>query len=110
MLIIRTMLDSHSNKSNYQYPNLHYFCPKNDRSDMIKDRPDCTPSGHLQVQCYSQFLVVGRIRLPRSSGTLEDGRVLGWEKGSNCGPTAAERWLSQREMAKKGGLSSYYIV
>ena len=39
--------------------------------------------------------------------------VLDLEKGTNCGPTAAERWwwLSQPEMAKKkGGLSSYYIV
>ena len=38
------------------------------------------------------------------------GGVLGLEKGTNCGPTAAERWLLQREMAKKRGLSSYYIV
>ena len=38
------------------------------------------------------------------------GGVLGLEKGTNCGPTAAERWLSRRQMAKKGGLSSYYIV
>ena len=36
--------------------------------------------------------------------------VLGLEKGTNCGPTAAERWQSRREIAKKGGLSSYYIV
>ena len=34
------------------------------------------------------------------------------EKGTDCGPTAAEWWLSQPKMAKKkrGGLSSYYIV
>ena len=38
------------------------------------------------------------------------GGVLGLEKGTNCGPTTAERWLSRREMAKKGGLSTYYIV
>ena len=38
------------------------------------------------------------------------GGVLGLEKGTHCSPTAAERWLSRREMAKKGGLSSYYIV
>ena len=38
------------------------------------------------------------------------GGVLGLEKGTNCGLTAAERWLLRREMAKKGGLSSYYIV
>ena len=38
------------------------------------------------------------------------GGVLGLEKGSDCGLTAAERWLSRCEMAKKGGLSSYYIV
>ena len=31
------------------------------------------------------------------------GGVLGLEKGTICGPTDAERWLSQREMAKKGG-------
>ena len=35
------------------------------------------------------------------------GGVLGLEKGTDCGPTAAERWLSRCEMAKKGGLSSY---
>ena len=38
------------------------------------------------------------------------GGGLGLEKGTNCGLTAAEQWLSQHEMAKKGGLSSYYIV
>ena len=31
------------------------------------------------------------------------GGVLSLEKGTNCGPTTAERWLSRREMAKKGG-------
>ena len=38
--------------------------------------------------------------------------VLGLEKGTNCGPAAAEQWLSRPKMAKKGGggLSSYYIV
>ena len=43
---------------------------------------------------------------PRGGG----GGLLGLEKGTNCGPIAAEQWLSQREMAKKGGVSSYYIV
>ena len=53
-------------------------------------------------------------QLPRNAfncrGYPGGGGVLGLEKGTNCGPTAAERWLSRREMAKKGGLSSYYIV
>ena len=40
----------------------------------------------------------------------EVGGVLGLEKGTNCGPTNAERWLSRHEMAKKGGLSSYYNI
>ena len=31
------------------------------------------------------------------------GGVLSLEKGTNCSPTAAERWLSRREMAKKRG-------
>ena len=38
------------------------------------------------------------------------GGVLGLEKGTDCSPIAAERWLSRPKMAKKGGLSSYYIV
>ena len=38
------------------------------------------------------------------------GGVLDLEKGTNCGPTAAELWLSRPKMAKKGGLSSFYIV
>ena len=38
------------------------------------------------------------------------GGVLGLEKGTDCGPTTAKRWLSQPKMAKKGRLSSYYIV
>ena len=35
---------------------------------------------------------------------------LGLEKGIDCGSTVVERWLSPPKMAKKGGLSSYYIV
>ena len=31
------------------------------------------------------------------------GGVLGLEKGTDCGPIAAERWLSQPKMAKKMG-------
>ena len=38
------------------------------------------------------------------------GGVLGLEKGTDCGPTAAERWLLRPKMAKKRGLSSYHIV
>ena len=29
------------------------------------------------------------------------GRVLGLEKGTDCGPTAAELWMSRPKMAKK---------
>ena len=38
--------------------------------------------------------------------------ALGLEKGTDCGPTAGERWLSRPATAKKGGggLSLYYIV
>ena len=36
--------------------------------------------------------------------------VLGLEKGTDCGPTAAEQWLSRPKMALIGGLSSYNIV
>ena len=43
-------------------------------------------------------------------GWLWAGGALSLEKGTNCGPTAAERWLLKREMAKRRGLSSYYIV
>ena len=32
------------------------------------------------------------------------GGVIGLEKGTDCGPTAVERWLSRPKMAKKRGL------
>ena len=35
--------------------------------------------------------------------------VLGLEKGTDCGPSAAELWLSQANNAKKGGLSSHHL-
>ena len=38
------------------------------------------------------------------------GGVLCLEKGTDCGPTAGEWWLSRPVMAKKGGLSLYHIV
>ena len=38
------------------------------------------------------------------------GGVLSLEKGTDCGPTDAEGWLSRPKMAKKRGLSSYHIV
>ena len=40
------------------------------------------------------------------------GGVLGLEKGTDCGPTAAERWLLRPKMAKKRGavLLSYCII
>ena len=34
--------------------------------------------------------------------------VLSLEKGTDCGPSAAELWLSQANNAKKGGLCSHY--
>ena len=36
------------------------------------------------------------------------GGLLGLEKGTDCGPTATELWLSQANIAKKDGLSSHY--
>ena len=33
----------------------------------------------------------------------QGGGVLSLEKGTNCDPTAGERWLSQPSTAKKGG-------
>ena len=36
-------------------------------------------------------------------GPVWGGGVLGLEKGTNCGSTDAEWWLSRREMAKRGG-------
>ena len=36
------------------------------------------------------------------------GGVLGLEKGTDCGPSAAELWLSRANNAKKGGLSNHY--
>ena len=34
-------------------------------------------------------------------GVWGGGRVLGLEKGTDCGPTAAELWMSRPKMAKK---------
>ena len=36
------------------------------------------------------------------------GGVLGLEKGTDCGPSAAELWLLRANNAKKGELSSDY--
>ena len=38
------------------------------------------------------------------------GGVLSLEKGTDFSPTAGEWWLSRPAMAKKGGLSLYFIV
>ena len=35
----------------------------------------------------------------------QPGGLLSLEKGTDCGPTAGERWLSRPAAAKKGGLS-----
>ena len=55
---------------------------------------------------YSILVWIQFMFKPLSPG----GRVLGLEKGTDCGPTAAEGWLSRPNMAKKRGLSSYHIV
>ena len=31
------------------------------------------------------------------------GGLLSLEKGTNCGPTTLEQWLSRNDMAEKGG-------
>ena len=36
------------------------------------------------------------------------GGVLSLEKGTDCGPTATELWLSRAKIVKKGELSSHY--
>ena len=36
------------------------------------------------------------------------GGGLGLEKGTDCGPSAAELWLLRANNAKKGGLSRHY--
>ena len=59
---------------------------------------------YIYIYLYIFFSVYFNYNMPGGGG------VLGFEKGTNCGPTAAEWWLSRHEMAKKGGLSSYYIV
>ena len=35
------------------------------------------------------------------------GGILSLEKGTDCGPTAGEVWLSRAKIAKKEGLSSH---
>ena len=44
------------------------------------------------------------LRLPQ----FGPGGVLDLEKGTDCGLSAAELWLSRANNAKKGGLSSHY--
>ena len=49
-------------------------------------------------------LLYGYIRLYGSCGVAPapgGGGVLGLEKGTDCGPTAGERWLSRPAMSKK---------
>ena len=58
---------------------------------------------HLYVFLLPDFLEV-------ISWQLEPGGLLSLEKGTNCGPTAGELWLSRPAVAKKGALSSYHIV
>ena len=36
------------------------------------------------------------------------GGVISLEKGTDCGPTAVELWLSRANIAKKEGLCSHY--
>ena len=75
----------------------------------------CIHTTYTYSVCVFCMLTVMLLRV-LSHGRREElgrnpgGGVLGLEKGTNCSPTAAERWLSRHEMAKKGGLSSYYIV
>ena len=45
---------------------------------------------------------VGRPVIPGGGG------LLSLEKGTDCGPTAAELWLSRAKIAKNEGLSSHY--
>ena len=45
-----------------------------------------------------------------SPRTWTPGGLLSLEKATNCGPTSLELWQSQADMAKKGGLSSHYIL
>ena len=58
----------------------------------------------VQVPVMSHLTVVG------ASVARGGGGFLGPEKGTDCDPTTAERWLLLCKMAKNGGLSSYYIV
>ena len=56
-------------------------------------------------------MVHGVWQVMRAWGEAPGGRgggVLSQEKGTNCGQTATELWLSQANIAKKEGLSSHY--
>ena len=66
----------------------------------------CTLWLNMEYGKYSLFVKLVCFRILSRGG----GGVLSLEKGTNCGPTAGELWLSQPTTAKKGGLSSYYIV
>ena len=48
--------------------------------------------------------------LPYESGNggPGGGGVLSLDKGTDCGPTAAELWLLRANIPKKEGLSSHY--
>ena len=50
------------------------------------------------------MIILGLVEPP------EGGGVLILEKGSDCGPTAEERWLLQPAKARKRGLSFYQIL
>ena len=60
-------------------------------------------------------VTIGRILFYPGRAVLKPGGgggggQLGLEKGTNCGPTSLELWLSRAYMAKKGRLSSHYIL
>ena len=48
-----------------------------------------------RCDCLSKF--------SKKEGRGPGGGVLSLEKGTKCGPTAGERWLSRSATAKKGG-------
>ena len=61
-----------------------------------------------QNRCFISLSTAIKPELSMNHGG--GGGLLGLEKGTDCGPTAAEQWLLQPKMAKKRGLSSYHIV
>ena len=66
------------------------------------------PSRVLMFFSGSSHVHSFRVKWGEYSLDRRGGGVLSLEKGTDCGPTTAELWLSGTKIAKNDGLSSHY--